>query len=333
MRLIKLQDGLVEQDNYFLTSPSSDFLGENEYSRSNDIFTLKGGYIERPFKHDNFVIIVRKKQVVMDIDDEVSFYLRKDNLKSGVIETSDLSLPSSKYWKLTRYKEYVQGYSSEEGSTWKSVGGGGIMPLQDVQGFNVTNSSTNLQIQDYKVYSSPYTKVVGLDEGNVGVLTDVSEDIVDEKVVDVSGELNLYLENVVKGRLTIYEDSDKSSILYESDETLFQFGDIFNVISHELALFYKSAMLDEKSTLLNSLVEATMLKNLSLTETYTDVLVGTTTDGTDTIELSLDNASYSDELIIDKIVPNEEVDIYIKITKDSSVHSFKRRHFDLIIDV
>ena len=333
MRLIKIQDGLLEHENYFLTAPSGDFLGTNQYSRDNNAFTLKDGYIERPFPYDNFVIVIEKQQEVMTTEDELSLYIRKKHLKSGLIETMNMNYPSSKYWKLTRYKEYVQGYSSDNGASWNNVGGGGIMPLQDVQGFSIKGDIVNLKIKDYKVYRNPYVKFLGLTEGNIGVIVDSVGNIIDEKVVDSIDEIELFLQNVIEGKLIVYEDSSKTNKLFESNKTLFQFGDVFNFISHDLSLYYKGVVLNENPTMLHAIVEMTTLRNLSSTDTYNNVLIATLTNFTDTIELSLDNISFSDEVVIPSITPNQNIDIYIKITKDQSNRSFSRRDFDLIIDV
>ena len=121
MQLVKIQDGLLEIENFLTTSPIEDFLGNGEYHRTPDKFILRSGEVERKINYDEFLIIVDKEATELSPDDRFEFYLSDGTNKSGIEEIYNTEY--TKFWKLIYHDGYIQGYKSDDSKKWSNVGG------------------------------------------------------------------------------------------------------------------------------------------------------------------------------------------------------------------
>ena len=333
MKLIKMEDGLLELENYFLTTPIGDFLGNFICSRDQDSITLKYGHLERCLRYNNFVIVVQKDYKELANNECFKFYTRKDNQISGLIELSgdsDTYKPIT-HWKLIKYDNFIQGYVSSDDKQWINKGGGEVKHLDDVQGFFIEGKQ-ELKITDYKIYRSPYLTIYNVQQGQKIVLLDKNFNVITEKFVDNDYGVDIYMDNVVLGYIKI-QDKNNNDILVTPLQT-FQYGDIFMCLEHELELYYKGELLDHKPTKLNTRYESVILRNASTDKTYTQIQLSVVqnTDNTDNIALSLNNNDFNKTIVVDRLLPLENQEIYIKIIKDKNKPNYGIRNFSIEID-
>lgn len=335
MRLIKIEDGLLEQENFFQVSPFSNFVGDFNGRRdySEDKFELYSGYIERKFEYEQYVIIVRKQgSPLTSEEDNLIMYVREDGNRAGLKESFDLGGGTFTYWKMLRYDGFTEAYASGNGVDWEHLGGGDTPPTK-IQGFEIQGNS-GFNIMDYQVYKNPYITLYGFNEGDICVIEDEHNNEVSVAIFDSDGKAELLLENVLSGRFVV-KDKVTNTTLYSSDIITLQFGDVFSITEFVgLDLIYKGRILDYTPTLLHSRRELVTLKNSSNT-TYTDIGITPiipNPHNTDIIEVSFDNDEFYSSITLDEIEPEQEVDIYIKIIKDRGVKSYSTRHFILELD-
>ena len=334
MRLIKVEDGLLEIENFFQTSPFSDFVGNFNGRRDNDLnkFELYSGYIERKFEYEQYVIMVYKQgSPLSDAEDNLIMYVREDGNRAGLKESYDLGGGLYSYWKMLRYDGFTEAYASSDGIEWEHLGGGDTPPTK-IQGFEIQGSS-GFDILDYRVYKSPYITLWGFEEGYACIIEDEDENEVSSSVFNNEGKSQSLLENAIQGKFKVFNTDD--NIVYESDIIRLQFGDVYTITEFVgLDLIYKGRVLDFTPTLLHSRKELVTIKNNS-ESTYTDIGITPlipNPNNTDTIEISFDNTNFYPSLTLDEIEPDEEVDLYINITKDRTVMSYSTRHFILELD-
>ena len=333
MRLVKIEDGLLEQDNFFLISPFSHFVGDFNGRRENGKFELYSGFIERRFEHEQYVIVTKKTESLLNSpNNRFTMYVRHDENRAGIIETSDNGNGGYRYWKLLRYDGFTQGYASYNGIDWEHLGGGDTPPTS-IQGFEI-QGDVGFDILDYKVYRSPYITLYGFAEGNICSIEDENNNIISTAIFDSDGKVELLLEHILNGRFKVI-DNLTSTIIYTSDLIDLKFGDVYSLTEFDgLDLIYKGVVLDYTPTLLNSRTEKVVIKNNS-DSVYSNIGITPILPhhlNTDTIEISFDGVDFYPHLVLDSISPNEEVDLYISIIKDRSVSSYGTRHFTLELD-
>lgn len=327
MRLVKIQDGLLEQDDFFKVTPFSEFLGKFQYTRSDGIFTLKEGFIERRLEHENYVIVVEKENDILGQDDELYFYVREDYHRSGIIETKKDGLANVSFWKLIRHEGFIQSYTSSNGTSWSHRGGGEIGQTS-VQGFQV-EGNTELRLKNYSIYRNPYVTVHGFQEGQVAYIEDIDGNIMVERIFDADGAVELMLEHPLEGRIRV--TNSMGVTFYESALMELKYGDAYVITDYRLELYYKGSLIEHKPTVLNTLKEIVVVKNVS-DGVYENIQFKAIVPSTDTVTVSLNDVDYSEAVVLPSIEPLEEVPLYVQIVKDKSKINFGTRHFVLEVD-
>lgn len=330
MNIVKIEDGLLEQDDYFLTSRTTDFLGDGMFSRANNELELLNGYIERNFSYKNYVIVVDKKPDTLDIDGKFSVYTRKHTRRNGIEEVYDSSTTgSATNWKIVQYEGFVQTYISYDNKqTWIACGGGQIREYSEIQGFYV-EGNVPLRLTQYKVYRNPYVRLFDIDLGYTVKMVDENGNILDEQISQY-GDIRFFLENEITAKFMFY---DEYGVFVE--ETSFmnlKLGDSYVNLLYEIDLYYGNLIERYSTTKLNSLKEVIQIKNNSSTDIYDDVIVRPVNENPDRIQLSLDGINYADSITFPSLAPQEMRNIYILITKDKTSPSFGRRSFVLEIE-
>lgn len=322
MQLVKVKDGLLELENFLTTSPIEDFLGNGEFQRTEDEFMLIDGEIERKIDYGELVIIVEKADTPLGPDDRYEFFLSDGEVKSGIEETYNSDY--TKYWKLIYYDGYIQGYKSEDSKEWRNVGGARAEKPK-YQGFKAEGE--RLKITNYEVYRNPFITIQNFYPGTLVKLTDTNGNVIKERLFDENNECKIFLDYPMTGILEFYDQSNE--LIYKSNPMFFKYGDIFMFTKYDLQLFYKGQLITYQTTTLYSLVEKVVLRNNS-NETYENITVRIDNPNNDDIKISLDDENYYEELTIEELEGKEEVDIYIKITKDRTEY-FKMNDFTLEI--
>lgn len=328
MRLVKVEDGLLEHINYFINTPMEDFFGDFIFSRTSDTFTIKSGYIERMFPHNEYVIVIEKEPIVLDDGDSYKFYTRKGSQVSGLIEDKE-ELPPATHWKLIRHKGFIQGYRSNDGINWDNRGGGELKDLTEIQGFSIEGSK-ELKLKSYQVYRSPYIRFYNFEPGTKAIVYDNEKNILIEKTADEDDLIEIYLENPISANIKFY---DKNSIfILETSYMNFKYGDTFFYYQHDIEFYYKGVVLDYNPKKLNTRHELVEMENLSPIKTYELLKLTIINDTVDTIKISLDDKNFYNELIVPDISPNEKIPIFIKIDKNPNYPSYGMRKFTLEVD-
>ncbi len=322
MQLVKIQDGLLEIENFLTTSPIEDFLGNGEYYRTPDEFVLRNGEIERKINYDEFLIIVDKEPTELSPDDRFEFYLSDGTDRSGIEEIYNTEY--AKYWKLIYHDGYIQGYKSDDSQKWSNVGGIKANKPK-YQGFKTVGKE--LTINNYKIYSSPYITIQNFYPGTLVKLLDLEGNLIKERVFDNNNECNIFLDCPINGVLEFY--NQLGELVYRSNPISLCYGDIFMFTEYDLQLFYKGQLLTYKTTTLYSLVETVVLRNNS-DEVYNNINVSINNLNDDEITISQDNNNFFESLVIEEIQAKEEIEIYIKIMKNKST-LFRMSDFTLEI--
>lgn len=330
MKLVKIRNGLVEQENFFTTSPSSEFLGNHKYTRNDDMFKLREGYIERPFLYSEYVIEVEKETNPLLEGQFFDFYVRKDHIVSGLREERERGEAVYKYWKMIRSKDFIQGYASHDSRVWDNKGGGETIDMDcQVQGFKVSNGA-ELSLLNYKVYHSPYLTIYGLTPQYEVVLYENGIET-HRKKVDNKGSVEFFLDYIYQnGVVEVYNEF--GDLLHQSDPKVIQYGDTLLEAENDIELIYKGSILDYETTFLHTHKEVITIKNMSISDTYHDVGLSIINQNIDKVELSFDDTTYNSTIVLEHLQPQEQQDIYIKITRDRTAGNYGLRNFALVID-
>jgi hypothetical protein len=331
MKLLKVKDGLLETENFFLVSPFNDFAGEALISRDISLGLLNiksNNRIERQFNYSEFLIEVEKENfTTMTMDDYSMIYLSDDNYLFG-IRDEDL-YNQSKYWKILRMDDHVQAYVSNDGINYTHLGGMEISGNLTKQGF-MKYSDNDFILKNYKLYANPYVTIQNFPENTLCELYDSSGTLLKSRVFDNNLECKVYLDNNnLQGYFTFKDAND--NLLYTTDVITLCYGDTWIISPYNLEILYMgNVVTDINPALLKDLDEVVNIKNID-TKNYTNLVVGTETSSNDLIELSLDGITYNSTVTID-LMQNEEKNIYIRITKNVDNHNFKVRDFQLVIN-
>lgn len=322
MQLVKVKDGLLELENFFITSPIEDFLGNGKYFRTPNEFILQDGNIERRIDYNELVIVVEKKDVELGPGDRYEFYLSDGEKREGIEESYNSEY--ARFWKLIYNDGYIQGYKSDDGLEWFNVGGKSAKsPIY--QGFRT--EGRELTLKNYRVYSDPYITIQNFYPGTLVKLVDIEGNLIKERLFEDNNECNIFLDHPIQGRLEFYDH--QNNLIYKSKAINFNYGDDFIFTEYDLELYYKGQLLTHKTTTLYTLLETVVLRNNS-DEIYSSINISINNANDDMVEISLDKENFHSELVVSEIQSKEEIEIYIRITKDKSNY-FKMNDFTLEI--
>lgn len=329
LNITKVNNGLISKVNPLLESKLTDFLGSGTFFRDDITFTVTGGYIERNFLQTNYVILINKNNDELLEGEEYGVYVRTSGRRSGIIEKSNKK--TSTHWKIISFDGYIQTYLSYDNmNEWTSSGGGIIDKNTDTQGFFTTNST--LKILDYKIYSSPYVSFLNIPFNSIVRIYDENNDIIKEKMVTDNGVCEIWLDKPLKNVFFTVNNYTDESLLFKSELIDINLGDVYDNIDYELEVSYNGIKLNNfDNTHILKFDANIKVKNIS-NSIYNNILVTTEliNGNTDDIKLSLDGVDFYQSITINEISPNEIVDVYIKMTKDTSVSNFGNKFFDLV---
>jgi hypothetical protein len=329
MQLLKVKNGLLEKDNFYMTSSFEDFLGTSTTHRDGDSFFIDGSEtIERMFPYQNFLLEVKKENWnPIDDNDRIAVYVSDTVDQFGIVENGEGS-EQTPYLRIVVIDGYIQTYASLDGVDWENIGGADLYGKTIVkQGFK-KDSPKPFRMLDYHVYSSPYLTVQNFPEGYKAELYDTTDTLIKERLFDNNSECQIFLDYNLKGYFKIYDLNETE--VYTSAPMDFSQGDVFVACEFELELIYKEAVLpkDEVTEMgTYGSGQRVTLHNISTTQTYTDLTISTEIEGNDIIELSFDNITYSPTLNVSSLAPDGEVDIYVMITRGDGTSSFVTREF------
>lgn len=327
MKLIKVKNGLLEAENFFLVSSFSDFAGSTNITRninSGNLQLITNNQIERKFTYGAFVIELKKQNWdVVSGKDYCACYVGNDECIYGIRD--DIS-GINKYWKITCSDNYIQVFASNDKINWRNLGGTNINGTITKQGF-IKDSNNPFVLEDYKVYENPFITIQNFPEGTIAILQDKDGNELKRRVFDSDMQVQIFLDSCMSGKLVFTDASD--NIIYSSDIIDFIYGDLFVFNSYELEIIYKGIVVLEE-TEIDSLLEKISIKNVG-TKNYTNLTIGTQDNSNNTIKLSFDGINYYDKLTVLNIDPLEQIDIYVEIIRNPDNHGFQVGNFQLNI--
>lgn len=332
MPLIKIQEGLLERDNFYLTSSFSDFLGNGTYAKSLGYFELKQGEIKRNFTYKEFVIEVIKDNKTLQKEESYSFFievLNKDGeLKEiGLCETQGEA--NITHWRITCYENFIQTYISLDGVNWENTSGTKLIDMKIVyQGFKV-KGETSLVFTDYRVYHNPFITLQNFEEDFKVELYSATDALIKTRLFDANMEAHIFIDNNVEGYFKVYDYTN--NLIFTSQKYVLSMGGVYVYTPYELEMTYKGNVIGYGPTHLGKNLQLLQLKNIG-TELYENLKVVhlKATSDKDIIELSLDGLTYTVSLNIASLALGEVQDIYVRITKDD-VYDFMVNEFELRI--
>jgi hypothetical protein len=330
MKLIKVKDGLLEVENFFLTSSFSDFAGEANVTR--DISTgkvklLSNNKIERNFDFSEFVLEVERENFdSMNQDDYAALYFDNEKYAFGIKDKKQDE--QHRFWKILKQDNYIQAYVSDDGANYTNIGGMNFAEEILHQGFE-KYSGEDFVLDNYKVYASPYITLQNFPENTICELYDENDNLLKTKVFDNNMECKVFLDSNIKGYF-VFKDDDGNE-LYRSDLLNLKYGDVHVFSQHELEIIYNGLVATNTNPgILKDLDESITIKNVDTVD-YTGLNIGIETASNDLIQLSLDGETYSDTITLDLTQGQSKV-IFVKITKNADNHNFSVRDFQLVIN-
>ncbi|WP_315114576.1 hypothetical protein [uncultured Clostridium sp.] len=331
MKLIKVKDGLIEVENFFLTSSFNDFARSTNITRDIKTGKLKlisNNKIERKFNYDEFVIELEKENFKSMNDYDYSMlYLGNNDYTFGI---KDKKIDKqNKYWKILKKDNYIQAYSSSDGFNYENIGGMKFDEPITKQGF-MKYSEEDFILNKYIVYDNPYVTIQNLPKNTVAELHDLEGNLLKTRVFNADLECRVFIDGNVQGYF-IFKDQEGNEI-YKSVYLQLQYGDVYVLSPYNFEIIYHGNVITNVNpALLQDLEELITIKNIG-DKDYKNIKIGTETSSNDLIQLSFDGENYEDYLTIDSINKNESKDIFVKITKNADNHGFNVRDFKLIIN-
>jgi hypothetical protein len=332
VKLLKVKNGLLEAENFFLVSSFSDFAGSTHVSR--DIATgkmriMSNDKIERPFVYNEFVIEVEKENFLnLEINDYSMIYLGDENHNFGIKDQDDVT-SQNRYWKILKQDNYIQAFSSPDGINYINIGGMEYLDSITKQGF-MKYTAEDFILNNYKVYSSPYVTIQNFPENTLCEMYDLNNNLIKSRTFDSAMECKVYLDSNSISSYFKFKDIN-NNVLYTSEAMDLGYGDtwVFSPYNFEI-IYLGNVVTNVNPSLLQDLDEVIALKNTGTTD-YFNITIGTQTSGNDLIQLSLDGITFTDTLTLD-IAQNEIRDIGVRIIKNVDNNSFKIRDFELVIN-
>ncbi|OAA92993.1 hypothetical protein [Clostridium coskatii] len=330
MKLIKVKDGLLEVENFFLTSSFSDFAGSANVTRDMSTGKMKlisNNKIERNFTYTEFVVELEKENFNdVGIDDHCSLYFGNDKYAFGIREMKQGE--QHKFWKILKEDNYVQAYASDDGINYTNIGGMNFIDAVLHQGFE-KYSNEDFILDNYKVYASPYVTIQNFPENTVCELYDSNNNLLKTRTFNGDLECKIFLDSNIQGYF-IFKDSTGNQI-YKSDLLDLKYGDVYVFSKYELEVIYNGLVVTNTSpVVLKDLQESITIKNID-TKDYAGLKIEIQTASDDLIQLSLDGSAYSDSVSLD-LLQGQSKDVFVKITKNVDNHNFSVRDFQLVID-
>lgn len=334
MALLKISDGLLEVDNFYLTSSFSDFAGSSLVSR--DVGTGKvklasNNMIERNFHYNEFVLDFHKENFKnMEVGDYSMMYLGNELYTFGIKDekkTEKLD-EQNEYWRILKRNNYIQAYSSPDGVIYKNIGGMEYDKTITKQGFQKF-CNEDFILNNYKVYKNPYVTIINFEERYKCELYDKYNNLIQVREFNEDMECELFVETIFIGYVVIKDL--EGNIIFQSELMRFSFGDVYINSPYNFEIKYNNQLVtNEQYGVLQSYKEIVQIKNKDIKD-YNNIIIGTETTSQDVIELSLDNIDYSEELILENFKSQETKEIYIKIKKQKSDTNYYIRNFQLLI--
>ncbi|NMM62371.1 hypothetical protein HBE96_06645 [Clostridium sp. P21] len=330
MKLIKVKDGLLEVENFFLTSSFSDFAGESSVTRDISTGKLKlisNNKIERKFKYDEFVMELEKENFnSIDEDDYSIIYLGNDHYTFGIKDKKQDE--QHKFWKIIKQDNYIQAYISDDGINYTNIGGMNFTDIITKQGFEKYNKDEFI-LDNYKIYSNPYVTIQNFPENVVCELYDLNNNLLKSRTFDDDLECKVFLDGNIQGYF-IFKDSNGNQI-YRSDLLNLIYGDVYVFSQYELEIIYNGSVVTSTiPTTLKDLQESITIKNVDSID-YKELKLGIETISDDLIQLSLDGVTYLNTISLD-LLQGQSKDVFIKITKNPNNYNFCVRDFQLVIN-
>jgi len=332
MKLIKVKDGLIEVENFFLASSFSDFAGEGNITRDIKTGKLKlisNNKIERKFNYNEFVIELEKENFNSINDYDYSMiYLGNSNYSFG-IKDNELS-KQNRFWKILRQDDYIQAYASKDGKEYENIGGMKFDEPITKQGFMKHNTEAFI-LNNYMVYANPYIIIQNFPENTLCELYDLEGNLLKARKFDSNLECKVYLDSNNIGGYFTFKDID-NNLIYTTTHLSLQYGDVYVFSPYNFQIIYRGNVITNiNPALLQDLEELITIKNIG-DKDYTNITIGTETSSNDLIELSFDGENYSDTVTIDSIKQGESRDIFVRIIKNAENHNFNVRDFQLVIN-
>ena len=329
MKLIKVKDGLLEVENFFLTSSFSDFAGSANVSRdigTGKVKLISNSKIERNFNFSEFVLEFEKQNFSsMGEDDYAAIYFDNEKYAFGIKDKKQDE--QHKFWKILKHDNYIQAYVSDDGINYTNIGGMNFPDEILHQGFE-KYSNEDFILNNYKVYANPCAILQNFAENTVCELYDVNDNLLKTRVFDSDMECRVFLDSNIKGYF-VFKDTDGNE-LYRSDLLDLRYGDVYVFSKYELEIIYNGLVVTNTSPgILKDLEESISIKNVDTID-YTGLNIGIQTSSNDLIQLSLDGEVYSDTVTLN-LVQGKSKDIFVKIIKNAENHDFSVRDFQLVI--
>ncbi|MHB9924559.1 hypothetical protein [Clostridium botulinum] len=335
MTLLKISDGLLEVDNFYLTSSFSDFVGSSLVNRdvgTGKIKLLSNSIIERKFNYNEFVIDFHKSNFKnMEIGDYAMIYLGNKEYTFGIKDEKKKEKvdEQNEYWRILKRDNYVQAYSSADGINYKNIGGVEYSESITKQGFQ-KYCDEDLTLNEYKVYKNPYVTILNYNEDYMCELYDKYNNLIQVRKFNSDMECKFFIEYIFIGYIII-KDLDEN-IVFQSDLMKFSFGDVYINSPYNFEIRYNNKVVTDKQYgILESYKEVITIKNKD-TKDYKDIVISTESISNDLIELSLDDKSYNKELKIENFQSQEAKEIYIRITRKDSDTNYYIRNFQLLVN-
>ncbi|WMJ80980.1 hypothetical protein RBU49_01635 [Clostridium sp. MB40-C1] len=331
MKLLKVKNGLIEVENFFLTSSFSDFAGESNITRDIKTGKLKlisNNKIERKFNYDEFVIELEKENFNTLNDYDYSMvYLGNSDYTLGIkdIQTNE----QNKYWKILKKDNYIQAYVSSDGFDYKNIGGMEFKEPLTKQGFS-KHSDEDFILNNYRVYDNPYVTIQNFPEGILCELYDKKDNLLKTRKFDKYLECKVFIDGNMEGYFKF--KNLKGDVIYTTDIINLSYGDVWVGSPYNFEIIYQGNVVTNiNPALLQDLEELITIKNIG-DKDYTNIKVGTKTSSNDLIQISFDGESYRDYLVIDNIKQGESRDMFVKIIKNAENRNFAVRDFQLVIN-
>ncbi|EQB3101449.1 hypothetical protein ACYIU4_002812 [Clostridium botulinum] len=331
MKLIKVKDGLLEVENFFLASSFSDFAGESNVTRDIKTGKLKlisNNKIERRFDYNEFVIELEKENFKdMDDYDYSMIYLGNNEYTFGI---KDEELENqNRYWKILKQDNYIQAYSSNDGVNYKNIGGMKFDEVITKQGF-MKYSDEDFILNNYKVYKNPYVTIQNFPKNTICELYDLQGNLLKTRIFDERLECKVFIDGNIIGYF-IFKDEENNEI-YTTNHLSLKYGDVYVCSPYNFEIIYHgNVVTNTNPALLQDLEELITIKNIG-DKAYTNIKIGTQTNSNDLIQLSYDSENYLDYLTIDSIKQGESKDVFVRIIKNAENHNFNVRDFQLVIN-
>jgi hypothetical protein len=330
MKLLKVEDGRIEFDNFYFYSDLADYAGSSVVTKdvtNGTVSLISNTSLERKFTYDSCVIDIQKENWgAYDRYEYTECYV---GTTKGIYGIKDDIQGENEYWRLLLADGYIQVYCSPDGVTWNNKGGAHIPDPIISQGFRKMGSKS-FTLKRYTVYKSAYVTIQNFPEGSIAILKDLTGNEIKRRLFDSSMQVQIILDNNnFQGQLEFTDPN--GNLLYETEPMTLQFGDTYVLSPYDIEIIYKGVMVTIP-TMLDSLCEMVSIKNISTADIYTNLNIYTTTTTHDLIQLSFDGVTFQDRLTLTQLKPGESIDVIIRVTRSVDSSGFMVRSFQILIE-